>query len=95
MTITQFMTLTKLPAYLSLSYMRFILNRILYVRKISARWISHILTDDQKKMDTSANSPGIAQTVFTNSILDKNVKIVSGESKWIRNFGKLNTVEGQ
>ena len=34
---------------ISLSRVHFVLKRILKVRKISARWIPHILTDDQKK----------------------------------------------
>ena len=36
---------------ISLSRVHFILKRILKVRKISARWIPHILTDDQKRYE--------------------------------------------
>ena len=34
---------------ISLSRVHYILKNILYVRKISARWVPHLLTDGQKK----------------------------------------------
>ena len=36
--------------HVPLSRVHFILMRILKVRKISARWISHLLTDEQKRV---------------------------------------------
>ena len=47
---TRFVILPNITVGISLSRVHFILKRILKVRKISARWIPHILTDDQKRV---------------------------------------------
>ena len=55
---------------ISLSRVHFILKKILKVRKISARWVPHLLTDDQKRRrvetakNIAKNVPKIRQKGF-------------------------------
>ncbi|XP_062582211.1 histone-lysine N-methyltransferase SETMAR-like [Saccostrea cucullata] len=75
---------------ISLSRVHFILKRILKVRKISARWIPHILTDDQKKVRIQTAKrllkmfPNFNQRQFAN--------IVTGDETWVHYFEPVRKV---
>lgn len=75
---------------ISLSRVHFILKRILKVRKISARWIPHILTDDQKKVRVQTAKrllkmfPNFNQRQFAN--------IVTGDETWVHYFEPVRKV---
>lgn len=70
--------------------MHFILKRILKVRKISARWIPHILTDGQKKVRIQTAKrllkmfPNFNQRQFAN--------IVTGDETWVHYFEPVRKV---
>ena len=78
---------------ISLSSVHFILKKILHVRKITARWVPHLLTDAQKKQRVKTAKkllkmfPKFDQKQFAN--------VVTGDETWIHYFEPVRKVSNK
>ena len=66
---------------ISLSRVLYILKNILIVRKISARWVPHLLTDGQKKQRVKIAKQLLK--IFDNK---KFANVVNGDKTWVHYF---------
>lgn len=69
---------------ISLSSVQFILKKTLNVRKISARWVPHLLTDDQKKQRVKIAKKLLK--MFPEYDQSKLANVVTGDETWIHYF---------
>ena len=78
---------------ISRSRIQFILKKILKVRKISARWVPHILTDEQKRRRVETAKmllklfPKYTERAFAN--------VVTGDETWVHYFEPVRKVRNK
>ena len=78
---------------ISRSRIQFILKKILKVRKISARWVPHILTDEQKRRRVETAKmplklfPKYTERAFAN--------VVTGDETWVHYFEPVRKVKNK
>ena len=78
---------------LGLASVHFILKRVLKVRKISARWIPHLLSDEQKRTRMKMSKqllkkfPEYKKKVFDN--------LVTGDETWVHFYEPKRKVDNR
>ena len=76
---------------ISLSTVHLILKKHLKVRKISARWVPHLLTDEQKRQRVKVAEKLLQ--MFPK--YDKNANVVTGDETWVHYFEPVRKVSNK
>jgi hypothetical protein len=77
----------------SISSVHFILKKPLRVRNISARWVPHLLTNEQKRQRVKVATKLLQ--MFPKYDKKQFANVVTGDETWVHYFGPLNTTNAQ
>ena len=78
---------------ISLSTVHLILKKYLKVRKISARWVSHLLTDEQKRQRVKVAKKLLQ--MFPKYDKKQFVNVVTGDETWVHYFEPVRKVSNK
>lgn len=78
---------------ISLATVHFILKKHLKVRKISARWVPHLLTDEQKRKQVQVSRKLLQ--MFPKYDKKQFANVVTGDETWVQYFEPVRNVSNK